>query len=46
MEDVLQMRYKELFFFKKCLKETGQHLLAKAVVVRLDDDTEVDFDYV
>ena len=44
MDDVYKMNYKELYFFKKCLKETGQNLLARAVTVRYDDGTEMDFD--
>ena len=31
MVDVLKMTYKELYYFKKVLKETGQKLLAKQV---------------
>ena len=43
MDDVYMMTYKELYYFKKCLKETGQNLLARAVVVRHEDGTEMDF---
>ena len=44
MEDVFKMTYTELYFFKKCLKETGQNLLARAVTVRYEDGTEMDFE--
>ena len=44
MDDVYRMHYTELYFFKKCLKETGQYILAKAVVVRYKDGSELLFD--
>ena len=44
MEDVLKMTYKELYYFKKALKETGQKLLAKLVTVRLPDHSELSYD--
>ena len=44
MDDVYRMNYTELYFFKKCLKETGQYILAKAVVVRYKDGSELLFD--
>ena len=44
MEDVMKMTYKELYYFKKTLKETGQALLAEAVIVRLEDGTELSYD--
>ena len=41
MDDVLKMRYEELYHFKKVLKETDQPLLAKIVTVRQADETEL-----
>ena len=46
MEDVLKMNYQDLYYFKKTLKETNQPLLAKAVIVRLEDGTELTYDNV
>ena len=41
MDCVFRMKYKELYFLKKVLKETGQKILAKAVIVRLKDGSEL-----
>ena len=42
MESVSRMTYKQLYFFKKTLKETGQLTLAQYVPVRLDGGSELD----
>ena len=44
MESVFRMTYKQLYFFKKTLKETGQLTLADYVIVRLQDGSELDLD--
>ena len=41
MDSVFRMKYQELYFLKKVLKETGQEILAKAVIVRLKDGSEL-----
>ena len=42
MEAVFRMTYKNLYFFKKTLKETGQLTLADNVIVRLHDGSELE----
>ena len=46
MECVFRMTYKELYFFKKTLKETGQLTLAEYVVVRLQDGSKLEVENV
>ena len=43
MDSVCQMTYQELYFLKKVLKETGQEILAKSVIVRLRDGSELEY---
>ena len=44
MDRVLKMTYRQLYFFKKILKETGQFILAVNVIVRLQDGSELAMD--